>query len=89
MSTLYNLHYQIADEVNKQLGTSQTTSTASKNQVEIYDVNSSAKVDYFVKVTASYGPNIRQWASVKKKILGAVQENTFLKVISMTKFRQK
>ena len=81
---LYNLHYQIADEVNRQLGTSQTTNTSTKKQVEIYDVNSSAKVDYFVKVTASDGLNIRQGASTKKKILGAVPYETTLKITNQT-----
>lgn len=81
---LYNLHYQIADEVNKQLGTSQTTNTSTKKQVEIYDVNSSAKVDYFVKVSASDGLNIRQGASIKKNILGTVPYETTLKITNQT-----
>ena len=80
---LYNLHYQIADEVNRQLG-QQTTNTASKKQVEIYDVNSSREVDYFVQVTASYGLNIRQGASTKRNILGAVPYNAVVKVTRWT-----
>lgn len=82
---LYNLHYQIADEVNRQLGTgSQTTSTAKNKSVEIYQINSSAKVDFAVKVTASDGLNIRQGASTKKKILGAVPYETTLKITNQT-----
>ena len=82
---LYNLHYQIADEVNRQLGTgSQTTSTAKNKSVEIYQINSSAKVDFAVKVTASNGLNIRQGAGTKYKVLGAVPENTVLKVTRQT-----
>lgn len=81
---LYNLHYQIADEVNKQLGTSQTTNTSTKKKVEIYDVNSSVNVDYFVKVTARDGLNIRQGASTKRNILGTVPENEVLKITNQT-----
>ena len=81
---LYNLHYQIADEVNKQLGQQTTNTSSSKKQAEIYDVNSSKEVDYFVIVTASDGLNIRQGASIKRNILGAVPENTFLKVTHQT-----
>ena len=82
---LYNLHYQIADEVNRQLGTgSQTTSTAKNKSVEIYQINSSAKVDFAVKVTASDGLNIRQGASTKKNILGTVPYETTLKITNQT-----
>ena len=80
---LYNLHYQIADEVNRQLG-QPTTNTASKKQVEIYDVNSSKEVDYFVRVTASDGLNIRQGASIKRNILGAVPYKAIVKVTRWT-----
>lgn len=81
---LYNLHYQIADEVNKQLGTSQTTSTSSKNQPEIYQLNSSVKTNYRVKVTASNGVNIRQGAGTGYRILGAVPFGAILNVTKYT-----
>lgn len=61
-----------------------STNTSTKKQVEIYDVNSSAKVNYFVKVTTSDGLNIRQGASTKKKILGAVPYETTLKITNQT-----
>ena len=81
---LYNLHYQIADEVNKQLGTSQTTSTSSKNRTEIYQLNSSVKTNYRVKVTASDGVNIRQGAGTGYRILGAVPFGVILNVTKYT-----
>ena len=81
---LYNLHYQIADEVNKQLGTSQTTSTSSKNQPEIYQLNSSVKTNYRVKITASDGVNIRQGAGTGYRILGAVPFGAILNVTKYT-----
>ena len=61
-----------------------TTSTNTQKKTEIYDVNSSANVDYFVKVTANDGLNIRQGASTKKNILGAVPENEILKITNQT-----
>lgn len=61
-----------------------STNTSTKKQVEIYDVNSSAKVNYFVKVTASDGLNIRQGASTKRNILGTVSENEVLKITNQT-----
>ena len=63
---------------------SKSTNTSTKKQVEIYDVNSSANVDYFVKVSASDGLNIRQGASTKRNILGAVPENEVLKITNQT-----
>lgn len=65
-------------------GETKTTTTSNTKKTEIYDVNSSAKVEFIVKTKASDGLNIRQGASVKKKILGAVPENTFLKVTRQT-----
>ena len=61
-----------------------TTSTDTQKKTEIYDVNSSAKVNYFVKVTCSDGLNIRQGASTKRNILGTVSENEILKITSQT-----
>lgn len=61
-----------------------TTSTNTQKKTEIYDVNSSAKVNYFVKVTASDGLNIRQGASTKKNILGTVPYETTLKITNQT-----
>lgn len=63
---------------------SKSTNTSTKKQVEIYDVNSSAKVNYFVKVTCSDGLNIRQGASTKRNILGTVSENEVLKITNQT-----
>lgn len=65
-------------------GETKTTTTSNTKKTEIYDVNSSAKVEFIVRTKASDGLNIRQGASVKKKILGAVPENTFLKVTRQT-----
>ena len=65
-------------------GETKTTSTNTPKKTEIYDVNSSANVDYFVKVTANDGLNIRQGASTKKNILGAVPENEILKITNQT-----
>ena len=61
-----------------------TTSTNTQKKTEIYDVNSSAKVDFIVKVTASDGLNIRQGASTKRNILGAVPYETTLKITNQT-----
>ena len=61
-----------------------TTSTNTQKKTEIYDVNSSAKVNYFVKVTCSDGLNIRQGASTKRNILGTVSENEILKITNQT-----
>ena len=61
-----------------------TTSTNTQKKTEIYDVNSSANVDYFVKVTANDGLNIRQGASTKRNILGTVSENEVLKITNQT-----
>lgn len=61
-----------------------TTTTSSKKDVEIYQLNSSKAVDYAVKVTATDGLNIRQGAGVKFNKLGVVPENTVLKVTRQT-----
>lgn len=63
-----------------------TTSTAAKNknETEIYQINSSKKVDYTVKVTASDDLNIRQGAGTSYKILGAVPFGTVLNVSKYT-----
>ena len=61
-----------------------STATSSKKEIEIYQVNSSKIVDYFVKVTASDGLNIRQGAGLSYKILGAVPCNSFVKVTNYT-----
>ena len=63
-----------------------TTKTSTKKSVEIYQINSSLKVDYPVIVTASDGLNIRQGASVKFDKLGEVGGLTlmFTVLIKMT-----
>ena len=65
-------------------GETKTTSTNTPKKTEIYQTTSSAKVDFAVKVTASNGLNIRQGAGIKYKVLGAVPENTVLKVTRQT-----
>lgn len=61
-----------------------TTTTSAKKDVEIYQLNSSKEVDYFVKVTASDGLNIRQGAGIKYNKLGAVPFNEVVKVTRFT-----
>lgn len=61
-----------------------TTSTATKKEVEIYQLNSSKVVDYAVKVTATDGLNIRQGAGVKFNKLGVVPYNAVVKVTRWT-----
>ena len=65
-------------------GEKKTTATSSKKDVEIYQLNSSKEVDYFVKVTATDGLNIRQGAGVKFNKLGVVPYSTVLKVTRYT-----
>lgn len=64
-------------------GEKKTTTTSTKKQVEIYQINSSKEVDYFVQVTATDGLNIRQGAGVSYNKLGAV---TFNEVVKVTRF---
>ena len=61
-----------------------STSTATKKEVEIYQLNSSKVVDYAVKVTATDGLNIRQGAGVKFNKLGVVPYNAVVKVTRWT-----
>ena len=61
-----------------------STSTATKKEIEIYQLNSSKVVDYTVKVTATDGLNIRQGAGVKFDVLGEVPFNAVLKVTRWT-----
>ena len=61
-----------------------STATSSKKEIEIYQLNSSKKVDYTVKVVASDGLNIRQGAGLSYKILGTVPCNSFVKVTNYT-----
>lgn len=61
-----------------------TTATSSKKDVEIYQLNSSKEVDYFIKVTAIDGLNIRQGAGTNYNKLGAVIGGTILKVTRFT-----
>lgn len=61
-----------------------TTTTSAKKDVEIYQLNSSKEVDYFIKVTASDGLNIRQGAGTNYNKLGAVIGGTILKVTHFT-----
>lgn len=61
-----------------------TTSTATKKEVEIYQLNSSKVVDYAVKVTATDGLNIRQGAGTNYNKLGAVPFNEVVKVTRFT-----
>ena len=61
-----------------------TTMTSTKKQVEIYQLNSSKEVDYFVRVTASDGLNIRQGAGTSFDTLGEVPFNEVVKVTRWT-----
>lgn len=61
-----------------------STSTATKKEIEIYQLNSSKVVDYAVKVTATDGLNIRQGAGVDFKKLGVVPFNAVVKVTHWT-----
>ena len=62
-----------------------TTTTSAKKDVEIYQLNSSKEVDYFVKVTASDGLNIRQGAGTNyNPPLGIIPYNTVVKVTRWT-----
>ena len=61
-----------------------STATSSKKEIEIYQLNSSKKVDYTVKVVANDGLNIRQGAGLSYKILGTVPCNSFVKVTNYT-----
>lgn len=61
-----------------------STSTATKKEIEIYQLNSSKVVDYTVKVTATDGLNIRQGAGVKFNKLGVVPYNAVVKVTRWT-----
>lgn len=63
---------------------SKSTTTSSKKDVEIYQLNSSKEVDYFVKVTATDGLNIRQGAGTSFDILGEVPFNEVVKVTRWT-----
>lgn len=57
-----------------------TTATTNKKEIEIYQINSSKVVDYFVKVAATDGLNIRQGAGINFKMLGCVPYNAVVKV---------
>lgn len=61
-----------------------STSTATKKEVEIYQLNSSKAVDYAVVVTARDGLNIRQGAGTDFKKLGVVPYNAVVKVTRWT-----
>lgn len=63
---------------------SKSTTTSSKKDVEIYQLNSSKEVDYFVQVTATDGLNIRQGAGTSFDILSAVPYGAVLKVTRWT-----
>ena len=61
-----------------------TTTTSAKKEVEIYQINSSKEVDYFVMVATIDGLNIRQGAGTNYNKLGVVIGGTILKVIRYT-----
>lgn len=61
-----------------------STTTSTKKQVEIYQLNSSKEVDYAVKVTATDGLNIRQGAGTSFNVLGEVPCNALLRVTHWT-----
>ena len=61
-----------------------STTTSTKKQVKIYQLNQSVKVDYPVVVTAGDGLNIRQGAGTSFDILGEVPCGTVLRVTHWT-----
>ena len=62
-----------------------TTTTSAKKDVKIYQLNSSKEVDYFVKVTATDGLNIRKGAGTNyNPPLGIIPYNTVVKVTRWT-----
>ena len=61
-----------------------STTTSTKKQVKIYQLNQSVKVDYPVVVTAGDGLNIRQGAGTSFDILGEVPFGTVLRVTHWT-----
>lgn len=63
---------------------SKSTSTSTAKETEIFQINSSAIVDYQVKVWASDGLNIRQGAGINFKKLGVVPAGTELRVTRKT-----
>ena len=63
---------------------STTTSTATKKEIEIYQINSSNIVDYPVIVTASDGLNIRQGASTNYSKLGMIPYGAVVKATRYT-----
>lgn len=65
-------------------GEKKTTATSIKKNVEIYQLNSSKEVDYFVMVATIDGLNIRQGAGTNYNKLGAVIGGTILKVTRFT-----
>ena len=65
-------------------GEKKTTTTSAKKDVEIYQLNSSKEVDYFVMVATIDGLNIRQGAGTNYNKLGAVIGGTILKVTRYT-----
>lgn len=61
-----------------------STTTSTKANISLYQLNSSIKTNYRVKVTASNGVNIRQGAGTGYRILGAVPFGAILNVTKYT-----
>lgn len=61
-----------------------TTSTLATKETEIYQINSSAVVNYKVKVESTNGLNIRQGAGDTYKILGAIPYGVIVEVTRKT-----
>lgn len=64
--------------------TSKTTNTSTTQKAEIYQVESSTKVNFKVTVTATDGLNIRQGAGVNFKKLGVIPYNTTVAITNKT-----
>ena len=64
--------------------TEKTTATASKTETKIYQLNSSASVNFNAKIKSSDGLNIRQGAGINYQILGEVPYNSIVKVTKRT-----
>lgn len=71
-------------ETNSTGQKTKSTSTSTAKETEIYQINSSAVVNYKVKVESTNGLNIRQGAGVTFKILGAIPYGVITEVTRKT-----
>lgn len=71
-------------ETNSTGQKTKSTSTSTTKETEIYQINSSAVVNYKVKVESTNGLNIRQGAGDTFKILGAIPYGVIVEVTRKT-----